>query len=89
MDKQWEPSTWQQPVQDIVKEYEQHEADEMHIEEQTEPDQISRSMVRRGVLDVNTGMLKDYSKAHKVTTDNVRGYTPQGKKNYERIFGHA
>lgn len=85
---EFKPRTWAQPVQDIVKEYEQYEKDEQHVEVQTEPEAISKSMVRRGIMDPDTGALTGNSKSHKITRDNANGYSAQGKLNYERIFGH-
>ena len=87
--QEFKPSTWAQPVQDIVKEYEQHEAAEDYVEVQTKPEAISRSMVRRGLLDPNTGAVIHNSKANKITRDNVSGYSARGQKNYMQIFGHA
>ena len=84
----FKPSTWAQPVQDIVKEYNAYDKAETSSEIQTEPEAISKSMVRRGVLDPATGALTGNSKAHKVTTDNAQGFSARGKMNYERIFGH-
>ena len=86
---EFKPSTWQQPVQDIVKEYEAKEAADTHVEVQTQPEEISKSMVRRGLLDPNTGRPIENSKASKITSDNTRGFSVQGKKNYEATFGHV
>lgn len=81
----FKPSTWAQPAKDIAKEYEAHDASECHIEQQTAPDGISKSMVRRGVLCPRTGALTGQSKSNKVTADNVRGFSAQGKRNYDNI----
>lgn len=86
---EFKPSTWAQPATDIAKEYEAHDAAETHIEQQTSPEEISKSMVRRGIIDPNTGMCTGNSKASKVSQDNVRGFSKRGKENYERIFGHT
>ncbi len=85
----FKPSTWAQPVQDIVKEYEAHDAAETYTEVQDRPEAISRSMVRRGLLDPMTGAEIKNPKSAKITRDNAKGFSPRGKMNYERIFGHA
>ena len=85
----FKPSTWAQPVQDIVKEYEAHDEAETHVEVQTAPEAISKSMVRRGIMCPRTGGLLGNSKGSKITHDNAKGFSPQGKRNYERIFGHG
>ena len=85
----FKPSTWAQPVQDIVKEYETFDKEEHHEEILTAPEAISKSMVRRGILDPRTGLETGNSKAGKVTRDNTAGFSARGKMNYERTFGHA
>ena len=85
----FKPSTWAQPVQDIVKEYEAHDASETSIEVQDKPEAISESMIRRGLLDPCTGALINNSKSNKITRDNARGFSPRGKMNYEETFGHG
>lgn len=89
MTDEFKPSTWQQPVQDIVKEYDQFEKDQYSEEIQTAPEEVSKSMVRRGMLDPMTGMLTGNSKQSKILGMNVAGFSSRGKENYERIFGHA
>ncbi len=86
---EFKPSTWSQPVEDIVKEYKEYDASETQDEVQTQAEEISKSMVRRGLLDPNTGYVLENSKASKITRDNAKGFSPQGKRNYEMIFGHA
>ena len=86
---EFKPSSWNQPVQDIVKEYEAYDRAETHVEVQTAPEGISKSMVRRGVLDPRTGMPTGNSKQSKIRTDNTRGFSSRGKMNYEATFGHA
>ncbi len=86
---EFKPDSWQAPVEDLVKEYEQHDAVETENEVQTQAESISKSMVRRGLLDPNTGYTIENSKASKITRDNAKGFSPRGKRNYERIFGHA
>lgn len=87
--QEFKPSTWAQPVQDIVKEYEAFDEAESHVEVQTAPEAISKSMVRRGVLDPMTGKPTGNSKANKITRDNANGFSPMGKMNYEATFGHS
>jgi len=86
---EFKPSTWAQPAQDIAKEYNEYDKADMHLEVQTAPEEISKSMIRRGLLDPRTGAFLDNSKASKVSGDNVRGFSSRGKDNYERIFGRA
>ena len=85
----FKPSTWAQPATDIAKEYEQYDKAETEVEVQTAPEAISQSMVRRGVLDPNTGGMLHGTKSNKITEDNARGFSTRGKMNYERIFGHS
>ena len=85
----FKPSTWAQPVQDIAKEYDAYDKAETHVEVQTKPEAISKSMVRRGIMNPLTGLLIGNSKGSKITRDNAEGFSPQGKLNYERTFGHA
>ena len=87
---EFKPSSWSQPVQDIVKEYERFDAEETAAPEiQTAPEAVSQSMVRRGMLDPNTGLLTGNSKQSRILKSNCKGFSPRGKANYERIFGHA
>ena len=86
---EFKPSTWQQPAVDIATEYEAYDKADTAEEVQTAPEEISKSMVRRGVMNPCTGGLLGNSKAMKVSRDNVRGYSTRGKENYEMIFGHA
>ncbi len=83
------PSSWSQPVEDLVKEYNDYDNQSTENEVQTQAEEISKSMVRRGLLDPNTGVPIQNSKQSKITRDNARGFSPIGKLNYERIFGHA
>ncbi len=85
---EFKPSTWAQPVQDIVKEYEQFEKNEVSLDVQTKPEADSLGMVRRGLLDPRTGLLTGNSKQSHILGQNVRGYSEQGKQNYRQIFGH-
>ena len=85
----FKPRSWGAPVQDLVKEYEQHGAAESTIEVQDKPDTASASLVRKGLLDPNTGAMLCNHKASKGINDQVRGYSAIGKENYERTFGHA
>ncbi len=82
----FKPSTWAQPVQDIVKEYEAHDASETYQEAPPEePEAFSKGMVRRGVLDPVTGAYGGSSKQK-----HILGFVPTKtfKDNYEAIFGH-
>ena len=86
----FKPSTWAQPVQDIVKEYTSYEAREYALEDTpTEPGALSKAMVRRGVLDPLTGAYGGNSKQGCITGNNIKGFSELGKQNYERTFKHA
>ncbi len=86
----FEPSSWSQPVQDITKEYEAWDNEQTAAPEvQTAPEEVSKSMVRRGTLDPRTGMLTGNNKQSRILASNCQGYSEEGKQNYERIFGHA
>ena len=82
---EFKPSTWAQPVQDIVKEYEAHDAAEHYEEVLTKPEEFSKSLVRRGVIDPNTGFPTGNSKQK-----HLSGWVPSRafQGNYERTFGH-
>lgn len=86
---EFKPSTWAQPAQDIAKEYIAYDDADRHIEVQTQPEEISKSMVRRGLMNPETGGFIENSKSRKVSKDNVKGFSTRGKQNYEMIFGHA
>lgn len=84
---EFKPSTWAQPVQDIVKEYEAYDAAETAPEAiPDKPEAISKSMIRRGVLDPRTGAYGGNSKQK-----HILAFTPSPRfmSNYERTFGHA
>ena len=84
------PSTWNQPARDIAKEYNAWDAAETAPEAiPTEPEELSKSLVRRGVLDPNTGFRTGNSKQDKILLGNIRGFSPRAQDNYERIFGHS
>jgi len=86
----FKPSTWSQPAQDIAKEYDAWDRANTELPAiQTKREAISESMVRRGVLDANTGELTGNTKQSKILQDNSRGFSRLGKLNYERTFGHA
>ena len=85
---EFKPRSWSAPVQDLVKEYNDFDAQETAIETQDKPDSISTSLVRRGLMDPNTGCMTNNSKQGTILRYNVSGYSPSGKENYRRIFGH-
>ena len=85
---EFKPRSWAVPVQDLVKEYNAYEKANDYEEIQTAPEEISKSMVRRGIMNPMTGHLTGNSKASKVTRDNCSGFSTRGKRNYEQIFGH-
>lgn len=90
MTDEFKPSSWQQEPQDIAKEYEAWDREQTAPEDiPTEPEEFSKGMVRRGMLNPETGMPTGASKQSKILRDNARGFSPRGKQNYERIFGHA
>lgn len=86
---EFKPSTWAQPAQDIAKEYNDWDKAQ-HAPEAIpdKPEGLSTSLVRRGIIDPNTGLSTGNSKQGKITMNNVMGFSEQGKRNYERIFGH-
>ena len=87
---EFKPSSWSQPVQDLVKEYDSWDKEQTAAPEiQTQPEEVSRSMVRRGVLDPMTGKLTGNSKQSRILRTNCSGFSEKGKQNYERIFGHS
>ena len=86
----FKPSTWSQPVQDIVKEYDRWDTETTSMPEvQTQAEEVSLGMVRRGTLDPNTGLLTGNNKQSRILKSNCTGFSSRGKDNYERIFGHA
>lgn len=89
MAKEFKPRSWQAEVPDLVKEYEAWDRNENGPAEiQTEPEEFSKGMVRRGTLDPNTGLGTGNSKQGTILNHNVRGFSERGKRNYEAIFGH-
>lgn len=86
----FKPSTWAQPAQDIAAEYNTWEKAETELPAvQTKREALSESLVRRGLLDPETGATLDNTKQGKILMDNARGFSRIGKLNYERTFGHA
>ena len=82
----FKPSTWSQPVQDIVKEYEAYDKAENAVEATPDkPEAISTSMVRRGVLDPLTGAYGGSSKQR-----HISNFVPSEhfRNEHARIFGH-
>jgi hypothetical protein len=78
----FQPSSWQQPVQDLVKEYNQFEANQ-EPEIQDKPDTISLKAAQEGRLNAKTGAYYGLgSKARKIVS-----WRPSGAflKNYDHI----
>jgi len=89
MSKEFKPRSWAAPVQDIVKEYDAWDkAETSPLEVQTAPDEFSKSMVRRGVLDPETGLCTGSAKQSTILAGNIRGFSKRGQANYRAIFGH-
>lgn len=85
--KEFKPSSWQQEPQDLAREFIAHEAAETAPEEQqTAPEEFSKRLVRKGVLNAQTGMHTGNSKQRHMTA-----WQPNNayKYNYERTFGTA
>lgn len=86
--QRFKPSTWQQPVQDIVKEYNDYERSQTSsIDVPDKPEGLSLSMLRRGVLDRNTGAYGGNSCSKQMC---ILKFVPTEvyKDNYIRTFGH-
>lgn len=83
------PTSWSAPVPDLVKEYNTWDY-EQHSPEPTQdkPEEFSKSLVRRGLLDPETGLSLENSKQGCIQKDNVQGYSLRGQEEYKRIFGH-
>lgn len=86
---EFKPKSWAAPVEDLVKEFEAEDAAGRTPEVQTEEDPLNASLVQKGLLNPNTGEVLSSNKASKAMVDQIQGYSPQGKKNYERTFKHA
>jgi len=83
----FKPSTWQQDPQDLAKEFINYEEALTAPEEiQTAPEEFSKRLVRKGVLDPLTGLATGHSKQKHLTA-----WQPSGnyKSSYERTFGHS
>lgn len=85
MSEEFKPKSWSAPVADLVKEYEAFDASDAKQEVQTAPEEFSKAMVRKGLLDPRTGEYGKNSKAVKVAS-----FVPSERymSNHERIFGH-
>ena len=82
---EFRPSSYQIPVQDLVKEYETWDKEQHYIEQRTEPDPLSLKMVREGRLNPDTGAVQGMSsKAKKILMFNPSEWY---KLEHERIFG--
>jgi len=83
----FKPSSWQQDPRDLAKEYDAWErAETAPPEVQTKPEEVSLRMVRKGVIDPNTGLLTGNPKQ-----SHISRFTPSQRfqDNYERTFKHA
>ena len=83
----FKPSTWQQEPQDLAKEFNAFEAAETAPEEvQTKPEEFSKRLIRKGVLDGATGLATGHSKQRHLTSWQPSDYY---KYSYENTFGHS
>jgi hypothetical protein len=81
---EFKPSSWAQHPKDLEKEYNAWDKAQTALPETpTEPEALSLSLVRRGVLDPNTGLPTGNSKQR-----HISAWTPSQtfQKNYDRIF---
>lgn len=87
MESEFKPRSWGADPIDLEKEYNAWEA------EQTAPDPVpdkpealSTSLVRRGLIDPNTGLRTGNSKQ-----EFISAWVPTERfqSNYEQTFGHA
>jgi hypothetical protein len=63
MENEFKPSSWQQHPKDLAKEYERHDEAVHHMEATPDkPEEFSKRLVRRGVLDPETGLPTGNSK---------------------------
>jgi hypothetical protein len=84
---EFKPSSWNQDPQDLAKEFTAYEDAQCAPEEQqTAPEEFSKQLVRRGVLDAQTGLVTGHSKQKHLTA-----WQPSDsyKDSYQRTFGHA
>jgi len=84
---EFKPKSWAAHPQDLAKEYTAWEDEKTRLPDvPTKPEALSLSMVRRGVIDPNTGLSTGNSKQR-----HISGWTPskQFQNNYELAFGHA
>jgi len=88
MSKKFNPRSWSAPVEDLVSEYEAQDKAERTPEVATEPDAINSALVKKGLLDPNTGEYQTSNKASTIMAGNCRGYSRSGKASYRRTFGH-
>lgn len=83
----FKPSSWAQPVQDLEKEYNAWEEAQTAQEATPEkPEALSTSLVRRGLIDPNTGLRTGNKKQ-----EFISRWTPSKtfQRNYEQAFGHS
>ena len=85
MSEEFKPKSWSATVPELVKEYEAFDAADAKQEVQTAPEEFSKAMVRKGLLDPRTGSYGENSKAVKCAS-----FVPSETyiNNHERIFGH-
>jgi len=79
---EFKPNMQQHPI-DIAKDYNEHEAAEQHMEATPdEPEEFSKKLVRRGVIDPRTGLPTGNSKQQ-----HLSNWTPSKKfqAGYDQI----
>ena len=82
---EFKPKSWAADPQDLAKEYNAWEAEKTALPEApTKPEALSLSMVRRGVIDPNTGLPTGNSKQR-----HISAWTPSKKfqEGWDRVFG--
>ena len=90
MSDKFNPTSWAAPVEDLVKEYNTWDHDQHSPEPvQEKPEEFSKSIIRRGLMNPSTGMPIHNSKQGTILAQNIMGFSEQGKVNYESIFGHC
>ena len=83
------PDMNQEPI-DIAKDYEKYEYEHLPKSETPDkPEEMSLSMVRRGVLDPETGKTTGNSKQHHAQYAMLKGYSKKAADNFDRIFNQG
>ena len=83
---EFKPKSWGADPIDLAKEYTAWDNQETTIEDVPDkPEGFSMSLVRRGVIDPNTGLETGNSKQR-----HISRFTPSERfqNNYTQIFGH-